>query len=304
MLLGGAVVALMLVAGACGDDSGSSSATTAGAATTGAAAATTAAAAATTAAAAAQPTEVKIGLAEYSYSDVPATVAGGFVTVTATNNGKEEHQATLLRLNDGVTLQQALGDFAGDPNKGFADITLYGGPNSVAPGSSVSASADLPAGNYAFVCLIPGSDGIPHAAKGMVAPFTVSAPAGTAAPAPQSDGQIVTKEYNFTLPQSFSGNGTFDISNQGEQNHEMAVYAVAPGSTAADVQAFLASTEPPTGPPPIIPSGGISAAAPGSDVFVHLDLTAGDYVMVCFLPDTKTGAPHFTLGMIQPFTVS
>ena len=305
MLVGGAV-ALMLVAAACGDDSGSSSATTAAAAaTTGAAAATTAAAAATTAAAgAAAPTEVKIGMAEYSYSDVPATVAGGLVTVTATNNGKEEHQATLLRLNDGVTLQQALGDFAADPNKGFADIQLFGGPNSVAPGASVSATADLPAGNYAFVCLIPGSDGIPHAAKGMLAPFTVSAPGGTAAPAPQSDGQIVTKEYNFTLPQGFSGNGTFDISNQGEQNHEMAVYAVAPGSTTADVQAFLASTEPPAGPPPIIPSGGISAAAPGSDIFVHLDLKAGDYVMVCFLPDTKSGAPHFSLGMIQPFTVS
>ena len=304
MLVGGAI-ALALVATACGDDSDSSSATTAGgAATTGAAAATTAAAPATTAAAAATPTEVKIGMAEYSYSDAPQTVVGGLVTVTATNNGAEEHQATVLRLNDGVTLQQALGDFAADPNKGFADIKLFGGPNSVSPGASATSTADLPAGNYAFVCLIPGSDGIPHAAKGMIAPFTVAEPVGEAAPTPASDGEIVTQEYSFTLPTDFSGNGTFEIKNEGEQNHEMAVYGLAEGATIADVQALLSSTEPPTGPPPIIPSGGISAAAPGSSIFVDLDLKAGNYVAICFVPDTKTGAPHFTLGMIKDFTVS
>ena len=74
-------------------------------------------------------------MADFSYSDVPATVTAGAVTVTATNNGQEEHQATILRLNDGVTLQQALGDFAADPNKGFADVKLFGGPNSAAPGA-------------------------------------------------------------------------------------------------------------------------------------------------------------------------
>ena len=72
---------------------------------------------------------MSVGLAEYSYSDVPATVTGGVVTVSAKNNGTEEHQATIVRLNDGVTLQQALGDFATDPNKGFSEIKLFGGPN-------------------------------------------------------------------------------------------------------------------------------------------------------------------------------
>jgi uncharacterized cupredoxin-like copper-binding protein len=304
MLVGGAV-ALMLVAAACGDDSDSSSATTAGgAATTGAAAATTAAAPATTAAAAATPTEVKIGMADFSYSDVPATVTAGAVTVTATNNGQEEHQATILRLNDGVTLQQALGDFAADPNKGFADVKLFGGPNSAAPGASIATTQDLPAGNYAFVCLIPGADGIPHAAKGMLAEFQVTEATGEAAAVPSNDGEIVTNEYSFTIPADFSGKGTFAVVNQGQQNHEMAVYAIAEGKTAADVQAFFSSTTPPAGPPPITPSGGIAPAAPGTSVLSTLDLSSGNYVMMCFLPDVKTGAPHFTLGMIQPFTVS
>jgi hypothetical protein len=104
----------------------------------------------------------------------------------------------------------------------------------------VSTTQTLPAGNYAFVCLIPVSDGIPHAAKGMVAPFTVTEPPAEAAAAPTSDGQIITNEYSFTVPPSFSGKGTFEIFNKGQQNHEMAVYKIADGKTLADVQAFLA----------------------------------------------------------------
>ena len=127
MLVGGAVVALMLVAASVRRRLGQLvGATTAveqrrPAAGGGHGAAAGSGGQATTAAGAATPTEVKIGMADFSYSDVPATVTGGAVTVTATNNGQEEHQATILRLNDGVTLQQALGDFAADPNKGFAE---------------------------------------------------------------------------------------------------------------------------------------------------------------------------------------
>src|SRR5262249_14231933 len=141
-------------------------------------------------------------------------------------------------------------------------------------------------------------------AKGMLTPFTVTESTGEAAAAPATDGEIITQEYKFTVPADFSGNGTFEVSNQGEQNHEMAVYQVAEGKTLADVQAYLSSETPPPGPPPVNPAGGISAAAPGSKVLTTLDLSAGDYVMVCFLPDMKSGAPHVALGMVQPFTVS
>ncbi len=43
---------------------------------------------------------------------------------------------------------------------------------------------------------------------------------------------------------------------------------------------------------------------PGQTVWAPLDLTAGDCFAICFVPDTKTGAPHFMLGMIMPFTVN
>jgi hypothetical protein len=35
-----------------------------------------------------------------------------------------------------------------------------------------------------------------------------------------------------------------------------------------------------------------------------LDLEAGDYFAICYVPDPTTGAPHFALGMMMPFTVA
>ena len=110
-----AVASLLFVAAACGDDSDDgSAATTGGGAATTAAAGTTAAAPETTAAAPeAEPAVLDVTMADYSYA-APTEVPAGLVTVNATNTGTEEHQATIVRLNDGVTLEQALGAFAGE----------------------------------------------------------------------------------------------------------------------------------------------------------------------------------------------
>ena len=43
---------------------------------------------------------------------------------------------------------------------------------------------------------------------------------------------------------------------------------------------------------------------PGITNYLEVDLTAGDYFAICFIPDFETGAPHFALGMIMPFTVA
>src|SRR6266567_702531 len=65
----------------------------------------TAAAGATGTGAGANIPETKIGAKEYAY-DSPDTIAGGLIKLTLTNNGKEPHQAQIVRLNDGVTPQQ------------------------------------------------------------------------------------------------------------------------------------------------------------------------------------------------------
>ena len=59
-----------------------------------------------------------------------------------------------------------------------------------------------------------------------------------------------------------------------------------------------------SGPPPFTSITGIAPASPGTQGWLVLDLAAGEYAAICFVPDTETGAPHFALGMIAPFTVA
>ncbi len=55
----------------------------------------------------------------------------------------------------------------------------------------------------------------PHAAKGMLHEFTVTAPEGEAATAPATDGQIIADDFKFTVPPNFTGQGTFEVVNAG-----------------------------------------------------------------------------------------
>lgn len=58
------------------------------------------------------------------------------------------------------------------------------------------------------------------------------------------------------------------------------------------------------GPPPFANIGGVAPMNPGFTNFLPLELTAGEYVAICFVPDTETGAPHAALGMVMPFVVA
>src|SRR5690606_40832111 len=58
------------------------------------------------------------------------------------------------------------------------------------------------------------------------------------------------------------------------------------------------------GPPPGEEVGMVGVFGPGETVYRAFDLTPGDYVAVCFIPDyLGDGAPHLMHGMIQAFTV-
>jgi plastocyanin len=258
------------------------------------------------------PQQAKLTATEYSYAGTDLSFKPGDVSVSLTNNGKEEHQATIVRLKDGKTIADLGRVAASDPGKLDTIIDVFGGPNAVAPGATITATQTLGAGDYYFMCFIPGPDGQPHAAKGMVAPFKV---AGTAAGAAQPDSTniVALKEYAFgvqgaptdakaspTKPVPVKG-GTVTFANQGEQLHEAAIYKPAPGKTAKDVIEYFKQQNP-TGPPPVIPAGGVAALDPGTSATTTL--TPGDYVFMCFLPDRASGAPHFTKGMIQAVTVT
>ena len=250
----------------------------------------------TTAAAA----SVSLTATEYAYAGSNLSFPAGDLAVTIDNKGKEEHQATIVRFKAGKTLADLASVAGADPSKLDTVIDVFGGPNAAAPdGGSSTSTQSLEAGDYYFMCFIPAADGVPHAVKGMVAPFKVE---GEAAASVAAEKQVVLEEYAFGVgDDALLESGSYTFKNDGQQIHEASIYKPADGKTVDDVLAYFKTPNPAAGDVPFVPAGGIAPTNPGTSVTADLD--AGEYVFICFVPDKADGAPHFTKGMIQAVTV-
>jgi hypothetical protein len=229
--------------------------------------------------------------------DVPAEFGGGWVRIVLNNAGAEDHQAALGRLNDGVTLQ--VGEL-----EALALISLAGGPNAIVPGDTADVVNELDAGDYVLLCFVSGDDGIPHVAKGMISPLTITEPATEQPEPPDAYASVIASDFQFDAPDTLpAGEAVIEVQNDGPQPHEMTLVKLDAGVTFEDLQALLASEEEPAGPPPFSSAGGLGPIAAGTSGYTTLDLEAGTYALLCFVPDPDSGAPHFALGMVDSFTV-
>lgn len=237
---------------------------------------------------------------DYSY-ELPASVSAGPVRVELVNQGSELHHAQILRLEQGKTLRDLANLSAEAPPPPWA--VPVGGPNAVMPGDSARAIEALTTGNYAVVCVIPSlTDGTPHMMKGMVASFTVDRPASPAARMPKADVTIRLADYNFARSAPIhAGARTIRVVNDATQPHELVLVRLDEGKTAADLTAWSAAHM--QGPPPGRFEGGVVGIAPGDSSLLELALHAGNYALICYLPDAKDGMPHFAHGMVASLTV-
>lgn len=233
---------------------------------------------------------------------MPKTIKGGWVRLTLDNQGGEEHQITMARLADGQDAGAVEAQLDQDDLSFLAQATLVGGPNGVASGQKASVITDLEPGRYVAFCAVPSpADGIAHFEKGMRTSFTVEQGKGRGS-VPKTAGTVTITPSGYTVPKGFTGRGTYAIENAGTFGSELAIMRLAPKATQDDLVAFL--TGAPTGPPPFTTAGGVSAMAPGSTAYVHLDLDPGSYVFLSFIPDPAAGlAPQFTQGVISTVTI-
>jgi uncharacterized cupredoxin-like copper-binding protein len=240
---------------------------------------------------------------EFAYV-LPASAPAGVTHLTLNNTGKEEHQAQVARLNPDTTFAAVTAALQNpDPSAALKLITLVGGPNLVQPGTSGSTDLTLEPGTHIFLCFISGADNIPHLAKGMVAPLEVTPPA-TAGSLPAGDAAVALQDFAFVgLDTLTPGKHTIAVANKGPQPHEAGILKLADGKTVADIVAMFTATTPPAGPPPWTDAGGLSGIAVGATVTMDVDLPAGNYAFICFVPDAATGKPHAALGMVGGFTV-
>jgi hypothetical protein len=250
------------------------------------------------------PTIVEIVTKDH-YFEAPAQIEAGWVTIKSKNEGAEPHHVQLLQLNDGVTFEAFVEALQQGPELALPLVTVAGGPGPLDTGGEQMVTVELSPGQYALADFVPGADGVPHIAKGMLAPLTVVAPENVSADVsvalPEVTAEVKLVNFSILLPQNIqAGEQVWKVTNEGDQWHEVSLLKLAEGKTMADVMHWMHAPE---GAPPFANVGGMQGIDPGESAYLYLNLTPGEYAGICHIPDINSGKEHAELGMIMPFTV-
>jgi hypothetical protein len=244
------------------------------------------------------PRVITVMAHDFSFMGAPDTIPAGVTRFELQNNGTTFHHMIIARLDSGKTLAdlEAAMKKPGPPPMWMA---MVGGPNAPSPNGTSNATVDLTAGNYVLLCVVDIPGGVPHFAKGMIKGLTVT-PSTVATTMPAATDTITLSDYAFKLSRPLAaGSHTFRVVSEANQPHEVELIKLAPGKTAADVAKWMQN---PQGPPPGEGVGGTAPAGKGVPVYFTADITAGDYLLLCFVP-APDGKPHFMHGMQLTQTV-
>ena len=224
---------------------------------------------------------------------VPSSVPAGAVNVVSTVSGEATGSPTLVRLDPGVTFQQAFAASAaagGDPNalQGLASIVF----NAQANKGTSSAQTVLTPGNWVALDTTKNNPGQwPHAT------FTVTA---NSAPAtlPTPGATITTQEFRFLAPSRLHNGELVRFMNGGYLVHMVLGIPVGNMASAKKVVKLLRAGKDNkamrliVGPPP----GWVGTFSPGGIVQEAISAKPGVYVIACFM-DTQDHREHTQLGM-------
>lgn len=225
----------------------------------------------------------------------PETLPKGLVTVNFENTSDAPFIGVLLRLNDGVSLEQLFAAVAEDPLGMLPLVSLRGGPG-IMPRQTGSITYNLDAGQY----VLANFAGEPP----QIAPIIVENTDAASADAPTADLNVVMVDFGYGLPLTIpAGESVWRIENAGEQWHELALAPLEPGTTIEDVQGLLAQGEESSLQqlPLLMPMDA------GEAVYVTMNLQPGSYAIICNLPNLMNPdamRSHHELGMIQLITVT
>jgi uncharacterized cupredoxin-like copper-binding protein len=249
------------------------------------------------------PNHLIVAATDFAFS-APDSIGAGLAMVHLVNNGPSLHHLQIVALDSGKTVAD-LSAAMKNPGPPPGWLRFVGGPNAVVPGGADTAIAyvTLAAGNYALICLIPDSAGIPHFAHGMVRALTVTPSAETPASPPAADVTIHLKDYGFDVTGNLTaGAHTVQVVNDGPQAHEMLIAQLAPRKKAMDLVNWV-ERDKMRGAPPGKPVGGSTVIAPGGSEVITVKLSAGSYGLFCFVPDAKDGKDHVVHGMLKDLAV-
>lgn len=227
---------------------------------------------------------------------IPAEMPEGVVHVTFNNTSENGLDATFARLNEGVTADDLMGALGEAGPMGALQLVSLAGGTSVEPGASADMYVSFKPGNY--VLLDMGENAPPPSL------FTVADAEGEGAAAPEAGVNVSLLDFAFSLPLELTaGENLWHIQNNGEQWHEMVIFKIDPTLTLEEMRGIVAQVN--NGEEPAVEQAGfVFPIGAGESTWVNMNLEAGTYLAICFLPDFATGHSHFQDGMMQVLTVS
>jgi hypothetical protein len=255
---------------------------------------------------------------EYAFALVPDTdLRPGWTEVRFQNEGGEPHQIMFARLKDDADLAALAAAGAGDSSGAAAIefVDMIGGVSYIGPGRDITAMVDLPTGTVLAMCYVPDGHGVAHALMGMSTTLTVAEDPATAGarsdPADEAGGRRVRGTIRLTpdgyeIPQPL-GRGWYhvvntDVGPAGTGLHELALMRLDRPLSEASKRRLLEDIAANRTPEVALDAlGGLGAISPGFDGYLFLDLPAGHYLAVDFMPDAGNPRPHLLDGYAAAF---
>lgn len=224
----------------------------------------------------------------------------GTVHITAAAHSGEQ-EITLLRFRPGYDLARFLADgraadghdaAATEAFKRLAAGTDFLGGVDVFPGERLGFTATVRPGTYYLAELD---------ARPLVRKIRVSG----AAAAAEGPAAATIEEYDFgfrIVHGPLPAHGTVTVRNVGKLPHRLNFEPLRPGTTRAEVGAFLRRTGggPNVPPPPFAlhgPEFGTSVLSPGESIQFTYAVPHGTYALVSWQEDTPDGKPQALRGM-------
>lgn len=251
--------------------------------------------------------ELTVTITDTALTTSATSIPAGYVLLTVVNQAKNSDSAGLLGPGPGQTMEQ-LQQAAATPTASnqfppfLYHATIVGGPGDIQPGQRGQAIIHVPAGQWVVF------------EEGNLPPAFVTATAGGATQ-PEPSAVLTITEVDF----AFGGFGVaisagkqiWKVVNTGTQPHMLVMFGVPAGTTISQVLQVVSQPENATPTPGglsekdirnLSPAGVIMQSS-GTTVWPLLDLPAGRYAAICFVPDERNGQPHAMEGMIAVFDV-
>lgn len=175
--------------------------------------------------------------------------------------------------------------------------TIFDGGVNVFPGTPASFTVDVRPGTYYLGEMLR---------RPLLTPIHVAGPASTAQT--RSQGVVTATDAGYRLAATLPAHGTITLRNAGSQPHRLNLIPVKSGTTRAQLAAYIRKTGGnDNAPAPAFALNGAqlgtSNISSGREMQLTYDLPAGEYAILDFNHDMKTGRADTLEGLYAVVTL-